>query len=163
MCVLTDILPIGIAWLDYMYLIEMLLIIPPISTSVAPAIFFFYFSFSVPSLPVACWLKLFPKVCSMPKFWENQSKGRRPHLLSTRTDNRNFLNSCRALVYIWNAYPHFCFRNPLACLWIVIWSVYGLKLKAFTERFQSGWKSLLWYALNQCHCTALASAPASTC
>jgi len=74
MCVLTDILPIDMAWLDYMYLIETLLIILPISTSIAPAVFLFYSSFSVPSLPVASWLKLFPKVCLMPKFWEKQSK-----------------------------------------------------------------------------------------
>lgn len=98
MCVLTDILPVGIAWLDYIYLIEMLLIILLISMSIGPDMF--YFSFSPLSLPIACWLKLFLKVCLMPKFWESQSKGRRPHLLSTSTDNYNFLNSCRFLVCI---------------------------------------------------------------
>jgi len=51
MCVLTDISPIGIAWLNYRYLIETHLIIPPISTSVAPALLF---SFSFLSLRLAC-------------------------------------------------------------------------------------------------------------
>lgn len=163
MWLLTDILPIGIAWLDYICLTEMLLIIPPIPTSTAPAGFFFYFSFSVPSLPGACWLKLFLKACLMPELWETQSEGRRLRLLSTWAGNCNILNSCRALVYSWNNYPRFCFHNLLACLWIVIWSVYGLRPKAFAERFQSGLKSRSYYSLNRCHCTALATAPASTC
>lgn len=52
MCLLTDILPIGIAWLNRMYLIETLLIIPPISTFAAPAMFSFFCASFVSSLLV---------------------------------------------------------------------------------------------------------------
>lgn len=52
MCLLTDILPIGIAWLNRMYLIETLLIIPPISTFAAPAMFSSFCASFVSSLLV---------------------------------------------------------------------------------------------------------------